>query len=75
MNNIHNRGSYIPSVVWGGNARFANCLSLGQEINVEGRIESREYTKDEQIMTAYELSVNKIYLDDSAFEPFEEIEL
>ena len=65
VNRQYNKSDYIPCIVWGRNARFAGSLSVGEHINVVGRVQSRNYQKklpDETIVTrtAYEVSVSKI---------------
>ena len=47
---------YLYCLFWGRNAlRFAN-LKVGDKINANCRIQSREYTKNEEVKTTYELS-------------------
>ena len=63
---------YVPSVFWGRNAEFINCLDVGTRIKSVGRLQSRDYVKKhddgtEETKTAYELSV-------STFEVIEEEE-
>lgn len=56
-NRAYNKSDYIPCIVWGRNAYYSKNLNTGDRIRVAGRIQSREYTKDNEIKTAYELSV------------------
>jgi len=58
VNRCYNKSDYIPCILWGRNAYYVSTLSAGDRIRVAGRIQSREYTKDDQVKTAYELSVN-----------------
>lgn len=65
VNRSHNKSDYIPCIAWGRNAKYAGTLSVGDNITVSGRIQSREYQKrlsDEETVTktAYEVSVSKI---------------
>ena len=65
VNRSYNKSDYIPCIAWGRNARFAKNLAVGEKIGISGRIQSREYQKrinDEEIkiMTAYEVSINKL---------------
>lgn len=65
VNRQYNKSDYIPCIVWGRNARFAGSLSVGEHINVVGRVQSRNYQKklsDDTVVTrtAYEVSVGKI---------------
>ncbi len=72
VNRQYNKSDYIPCIVWGRNARFAEKLAVGQHIDIVGRVQSRNYQKrldDDTVVTrtAYEVSVGKISLaDDSA---------
>jgi len=65
INRPYNKSDYIPSIVWGRNAKFARNLKVGDRIQMWGRIQSREYEKkiDEETIVkkvAYEVSVSKI---------------
>ncbi len=60
VNRSHGKADYIPCIAWGSAAHAAKELSVGTRISVEGRLQSREYTKNENgstyAKTAYELS-------------------
>lgn len=61
------KSDYIPCIVWGRNAQFAGNLNVGDHISLDGRIQSREYTKkyengEVETRTAYEVSVFRIIL-------------
>lgn len=58
VNRAFNKSDYIPCILWGRNAYLARILSAGDCIRVAGRVQSREYTKDNETKTAYELSVS-----------------
>lgn len=65
VNRQYNKSDYIPCIVWGRNARFAEKLAVGQHIDIVGRVQSRNYQKrldDDTVVTrtAYEVSVGKI---------------
>ncbi|MDR3292896.1 MAG: single-stranded DNA-binding protein [Clostridiales bacterium] len=68
VNRSYNKSDYIPCIAWGRNARFVKNMSVGEKITVSGRIQSREYQKTVDgapvTKTAYEVSVNKIFLND-----------
>jgi primosomal replication protein N len=69
VNRAYNKSDYIPCIAWGRNARFVHSVDVGQRLTVSGRIQSREYTKklsetESEIRVAYELSINKIVLDE-----------
>ena len=65
VNRMYGKADYIPCITWGRNARYAGNIDVGTHIDVEGRLQSREYTKKlddgtEEIRTAYEISVSRI---------------
>ncbi len=65
VNRAYNKSDYIPCIAWGRNARYCASLSVGDNIKVWGRIQSREYQKriseEESVTkTAYEISVSKL---------------
>ena len=65
VNRMYGKADYIPCITWGRNARYAGNIDVGTRIDVEGRLQSREYTKKlddgtEEIRTAYEISVSRI---------------
>lgn len=51
------RTDYIPCVCWGRNAYYVNTLEVGDCVRFAGRVQSREYIKNEEKKTAYEMSV------------------
>lgn len=65
VNRPYGKSDYIPCIVWGRNARFAEALSVGDCVEIFGRIQSREYQKkisenEFETRTAYEVSVSRI---------------
>lgn len=65
VNRPYGKSDYIPCICWGRNARFAGGLEVGTRLQIEGRIQSREYQKrisdDEyETRTAYEVSVSRL---------------
>ncbi len=65
VNRTYGKSDYIPCITWGRNARYTGNLDVGTHVDVEGRLQSREYTKKladgtEEIRTAYEISVSRI---------------
>lgn len=65
VNRPYGKSDYIPMICWGRNARFAGGLEVGTRLQIEGRIQSREYQKrisDDETVTkiAYEVSVSKL---------------
>ena len=69
VNRAYDKSDYIPCIAWGRNARFVKEMAGGQKLSLSGRIQSREYTKklpdgSSEIRVAYELSVNKIFMEE-----------
>lgn len=67
VNRAYNKSDYIPVIAWGRNAKFCKDLKIGQNIIVNGRIQSRQYEKKFpdgtlQKRKAYEVSLNKLEL-------------
>lgn len=66
VNRRYSRTDYIPVIAWGKNAQCLSQLKVGQNIEISGRIQSREYIKasDENgiVHTVYEASVSSIIL-------------
>lgn len=65
INRPYNKSDYIPSIVWGRNAKFAKSLKVGDRIQMWGRVQSREYEKKREDgeaikKVAYEVSISKI---------------
>ena len=56
---------YIPCICWGRNARFASNFTVGERVQIWGRVQSREYTKKLsetqcERRVAYEISISKL---------------
>lgn len=65
VNRPYGKSDYIPMVCWGRTAKFVSTLSVGARLQVEGRIQSREYIKQlsedkTEERTAYEVSAKKV---------------
>lgn len=65
VNRPYGKSDYIPMICWGRNARFAGKLEVGTRLQIDGRIQSREYQKripDDkyETRTAYEVSISKL---------------
>lgn len=65
VNRPYGKSDYIPCIAWGRNARFAGGLEVGTRLQIEGRIQSREYQKrisetENETRIAYEISVSKM---------------
>ena len=65
-NRNYDKSDYIPCIAWGRNAQFVNKLQVGTKLEIEGRIQSREYNKHYEgadlpvTKTAYEVSIIKL---------------
>ncbi len=65
VNRSYNKSDYIPCIAWGRNAKFAECLNVGDNVVIKGRIQSREYQKrlsetEVESKTAFEVSVSRL---------------
>lgn len=64
-NRPYGKSDYLPCIAWGRNAVYASGLEIGTRLQIEGRIQSREYQKrisDDEYETrvAYEVSISKM---------------
>jgi primosomal replication protein N len=62
VNRAYNKSDYIPCIAWGRNARFCQNISVGTEVKIVGRVQSRTYEKKHEDGTvearvAYEVSI------------------
>lgn len=64
VNRAYNKSDYLPCIAWGRNARFVKDLSVGEKLEITGRVQSRNYQKktetDTITKTAYEISISSI---------------
>ena len=65
VNRLSVRADYIPCICWGRNAKFAETLSVGTKIRIDGRVQSRTYSKlledgSKEERTAYEVSIKSL---------------
>lgn len=65
INRAYCKSDYIPCIVWGRNARYISNFGVGTNIELKGRIQSREYCKvldggKPETRTAYEVSASTI---------------
>ncbi len=60
VNRRYGRSDYLPCITWGGLARTAAELQVGDRLQLQGRFQSRNYTKvlEDRVVTktAYEVS-------------------
>ena len=61
VNRRYGRADYLPCIAWGAVAQQTASMTTGDRLTVEGRIQSRTYTKVENGVsterTAYEVSI------------------
>ena len=77
VNRSYNKSDYIPTIIWGRNAKFASGLNVGDNLKINGRIQSRNYQKklengDILEKIAYEISVSKLEVVDTKIKENEE---
>ena len=64
VNRNYNKSDYIPCIAWGANAQIVSRLKVSSNIKIQGRIQSREYSKNigDEIVTktAFEVSISKL---------------
>lgn len=65
VNRPYGKSDYVPMICWGRNARFASGLKVGTRLQIDGRIQSREYQKrisetESEKRVAYEVSVSRL---------------
>lgn len=67
VNRKYGRADYLPCISWGSLAQRCGNLAVGDGIRLEGRLQSRNYTKMEggtpQLHTAYEVSIMQMEQD------------
>lgn len=61
VNRKYGRADYLPCIAWGGLAAWCGQLDVGDGVKINGRLQSREYTKEENGQTnrrtAFEVSI------------------
>ncbi len=71
VNRRYGRADYLPCIAWGALARCCGELGVGDGVRLDGRLQSRVYTKVDQGLTeqrtAYEVSV--MHLETFSEEP------
>ena len=77
VNRSYNKSDYIPCIAWGRNAKYAETLAIGDNVEIKGRIQSREYQKkitetESENKTAYEVSVSRLEVVKKSYEDEEE---
>ena len=64
VNRPFGRSDYLPCICWGQNAREASLWCVGDSVELEGRIQSRNYIKNTEgrqvKKTAYEVSASTV---------------
>jgi single-stranded DNA-binding protein len=77
VNRPYFKADYLPCISWGRNARYCENLSVGSNVKIWGRIQSREYQKVAEDgtaikKTAFEVSVSKMEICNSEEKSAEE---
>ena len=79
VNRHFNKTDYIPVIAWGRNAKYTKSMSIGDKIRIDGRLQSRSYTKtysdghmEEKV--AYEVSSSMVQLLESVNDTAQENE-
>ena len=62
VNRSYSKSDYLPCMTLGDNAKIAAKLQVGDEIQIEGMIQSREYLKCSERRVAYEIYVEKMHI-------------
>lgn len=61
VNRRYGRADYLPCIAWGAVAQSVAACAVGERLTVEGRVQSRTYTKQTEAgaeeHTAYEVSI------------------
>ncbi|MCI8476995.1 MAG: single-stranded DNA-binding protein [Oscillospiraceae bacterium] len=64
VNRRYGRADYLPCIAWGAVAQYCGSLQVGDSITLEGRLQSRTYTKlidgQSQERVAYEISIMRL---------------
>lgn len=60
------KSDYIPCIAWGRTAKYASSLKVGDTVKIEGRFQSRNYTKvlangKAEERTVFEVSIFELY--------------
>ena len=67
VNRRYGRADYLPCIAWGSLAHRCGALSVGDSVRLNGRLQSRVYTKalEDRVeeRTAFEVSVMSLLLD------------
>ena len=58
VNNPDTKESYyISCIAWSGSAVMIDSYPVGTKLTIKGRFQSRDYAKNDEVKTAYEISV------------------
>lgn len=60
VNRPYGKSDYIPCITWGRNARYTAELPIGTNIKAKGRLQSRQYMKNNDVYEVYEVSMNQL---------------
>lgn len=59
-NQKHDKSYYLPVIAWDKCAKEVRRYNVGDEIECKGRIQSRNYYKEDQLFSVYEMNVQSI---------------
>lgn len=69
VNRRYGRADYLPCIAWGSLAHRCGAMSVGDSLALEGRLQSRIYSKEvdgqTQERTAFEVSIMSLRPDDA----------
>ena len=64
VNRRYGRADYLPCIAWGQVAILVGQMLVGDPLSIEGRIQSRRYTKvlpdHTELRTAFEVSIMQL---------------
>lgn len=63
VNRNFQKSDYIPCIAWGEKVLLLNNALVGDNLIIEGRIQSRNYNKESENKIAYEISITNIQLN------------
>lgn len=67
VNRNYGKSDYLPCIAWGRNAHYLNTLTVGSELSIVGRLQSRDYRKlldngEIEMRTTLEVSCSSLEL-------------
>lgn len=62
INKSYGRTDYLPLISWGKNASIAKKFEIGESIELNGRLQSRMYLKNDTVHVVNEVSVSEFVI-------------